>query len=822
MSERSGLIDSSGVWFVLSLLRAHGYDANLECLAGTPVSPSSAQTGDVVIPTDQSEAEGHAVLGPCIGRIAPDASVPAPSTTSGESNTVTVEFVNTSFGTATGASRNLVNSTSHIERRKIRASKLLYTVHVRDSEEENEEVEDEENERMKDDESVESDDHDVISDKVRSDLAGVARLEGSSLESIMKECRKSPDALAAMFSAGLPESLLKANEVAQRQMNSLEPPEDLPERLAQLGALVLFASDQLFSVTPKKYSVVSGDEEDLPQPPSTRGGDNSPSRSNDEPRSGTRRTRRSGSSARGQLVASIQQRRNFLLSLMSRTSSRQIQGFSLEGPGMGGQEVSLGSLPQALARSGDSSNPHDSDGPCDDSIDEDNEVSNEPHDSNNEDEDSRIRGASEDSAVSERTPFLDAVRRKRGAAASKRRAGSGGSLQSNFHRKLFEQGLLSNSLPWTNALIDDYVSRSSHRISTLLRHTSDEDGKSVLFLALSFGCSKSIVQRLVSSGAQVGSDEVHQAIRCNRADALALLLRHACIPDEDEIGDCSEEVTHVIAEARKRQDALDKKMRDAAGNFMVDVLGKTIGLALQARRHRGARLDLCSRVISECLIGNITLVALQEAQKDHTKKADDESSAEDEIALGAQSGGLLTCLPKSLLKQALFADVEKATQLFLLLEDYLCSKELSFAAAGLTALVCVLKKFPELCRSSEVERYGMLAFAEYHHGRCTTRCEEILSRQSAKRSDEPPLSENEESPSSRTCIMCPNKHPATLHVTRHSSFRCDLCGSGVDRGKAILSWIFARMFLPSCVFLNLTPMSLIVFYRPTYVRLSYM
>jgi len=32
-------------------------------------------------------------------------------------------------------------------------------------------------------------------------------------------------------------------------------------------------------------------------------------------------------------------------------------------------------------------------------------------------------------------------------------------------------------------------------------------------------------------------------------------------------------------------------------------------------------------------------------------------------------------------------------------------------------------------------------------------------------------------------VKCPKGHVSALHITRHSSFRCDICGSGVERGR---------------------------------------
>lgn len=54
-------------------------------------------------------------------------------------------------------------------------------------------------------------------DNCQSDIAGVARLDGHAIDSIAKECKKSPESLANVFSSGLPGALLSATEVAESQ-----------------------------------------------------------------------------------------------------------------------------------------------------------------------------------------------------------------------------------------------------------------------------------------------------------------------------------------------------------------------------------------------------------------------------------------------------------------------------------------------------------------------------------------------------------------------------------------------------------------------------
>jgi len=806
ISEGSGLIDSSGVWFVAALLRYHGYDSSsLESLDGIPVASFNIQVGDVVVPTDVAVAEHSTKYGTCMGRIAPDSSSSSQSS-SGESSSVMVEYVNPSFGPATGASRCVTSGSAYLEKRRVRPSKLLHSSFV--IEKSPEKKERDASTTIDDDMSDDSLNHDGLTEKKRTDLSSISRLDGPALENMVKECKKSPDSLATMFSAGLPEALLAATDVAERQMNSLELREDLPERISALGALTLFTSDQLFSVSPKKYDesdhADTAFEDELHQQSSSSDqGDNVPARSNqDDNRDHNRRSRRTAGNVRG-LVQNIQQRRSLLLSLMSRGSIRQAQGLAaMEGSGLSSRELALGALaPAGFARGVEGRGAFgdgmaENNGPWEDPEGENGE-SNEPAEASN-DETTADRAPNRDDAPTlDQITFLDSIRRKRGYLSTKNRSKTAGMSQLVFQQRLFEQGLLPNSLPWTKGIIEDYAAKGSNRLSSVLRHVSDEEGRSALFLAISFGCSKSIVKYLLGAGAQVRPEEIRKCIVTDQPTILALLLRHSSLPDDFDGGQCSDEVAAVISGAKKRQNALDRKMRDAAGSFMVEMLHRLVKLALQSRKHRSARLDLCSRVISEILVGNVLLHSLKEAQNDNPKKdsAEEEhqSSGLDEgLALGGNSIGLLSSLPASILQQAFFSDAANATNLFLLLEDYLCSRELAYAAAGLTALASVLKHFPQLSSCAEMERYGMLDLAEFHDELASNRCAEILSRQLSKRlevsssgssNQEQSSSTEERNTPSCNVVMCPQKHKAHLHVTRHSSFRCDLCGNGVDRGR---------------------------------------
>jgi hypothetical protein len=194
------------------------------------------------------------------------------------------------------------------------------------------------------------------------------------------------------------------------------------------------------------------------------------------------------------------------------------------------------------------------------------------------------------------------------------------------------------------------------------------------------------------------------------------------------------------------------------------------------------------------------LEALQRAQKlpkntEGVNEANDEADRSGRVPLddGMQSlipGGVLRLLPVSVLGETLFSNEESAISFFLLLEDYLSSKDLSDTAAGLVMYKVFLANFPQLRSSSLIDRYGFNELVSLHDSLATNRISEILSRDFASGLDvstETKCDSITDTMSPKKCaevgvVTCPKKHTAMLHITRHSSFRCDICGNGVERG----------------------------------------
>jgi hypothetical protein len=364
VSERSGLIESPGVWFIHGCLRSHGYDyTTLETMVGKSVTPFSWRVGDIVAPriTSSDDTEKKSANESCdvlmIGRVVVEAPGPSSSSLtphSRQSGNVVVEFVNRAFADAVGIKLTglLSGSPPTLETRKIRTSKLVHSTELHGNFRRGSVKapwytggSDHEDDAMATELTATraSDSSKVpgpakspellaasVSEMVRSEIEAVSRLDRAAIDSIAKECRKSSDALASLFSAGLPDSIMSAIGVAERQMNSLEPRDDLSEKLAAVGDLAYSIAEQLFSDTgctqepDETESIVSPrPAQNLPLNPR-----NHSSLDDRRPRAGDaaahreagREDEREGESQG--MVSSLQQRRNMLLSLVSRASRR--------------------------------------------------------------------------------------------------------------------------------------------------------------------------------------------------------------------------------------------------------------------------------------------------------------------------------------------------------------------------------------------------------------------------------------------------------------------------------------------------------------------
>uniref|UniRef100_A0A7S3KWR1 HECT domain-containing protein n=1 Tax=Amphora coffeiformis TaxID=265554 RepID=A0A7S3KWR1_9STRA len=813
LSESSGLIETAGVWFVRRLLRAHAYHpTKLESLRGQSLQEVEPQAEDVVVPktlpTSQPRAKNP--METIVGRVVVEQG-------SINKDEVMVESIHPAFtgtmdSTDDDSSSKVTLLTRTMQKRSLEYTTCFHGSGTDDSVD---------LEKMKVDGILPSSDESAesVSSKVQSDLTGVARLDGSAIESITKECKKNSEALANVFSAGLPEALLKATETAERQMRSLEPREDLPERISAVGSLTLYIAEQLFSDKPRG----NDESENRGDGPNPDDDDTPPglvrSRRGTSHNNSSRRSRAAVAAEAEQqgstgLVASLEQRRGLLLSLMSRSRgggggpdsgsvaiedalnpiaddlffSRLPSSSGFYGPGdraallmaSGRGDPPGRHLFEAASRSNRNNHRSTSDR---NSIQEPRAMSELP---------STVRPS-----PTETKSYLGSVLRS--SSASSKSVGPSCTL---FFQHMIRVGLISNSAAWTKACLDKHIKKSPQKTSSLLKQAYDEEGTPILKLAVTFGCSADVIGLLLACGAHVTSSDVRMAIETNQHEVLALFLRHTSLPTDLDVSKFSSEIKAVVEQARERQDRLDRKMRESAGEFMEDMLKRLIDLGLISRRHRTARLDSCSRSISEILVGNVLLRSLQQSQATEKNEEDDPDPSEESMTgrfsveerLDSHPAcGLFGSLPESILGDALFGGTELATNTLLLLEDFLCSKDMVDSSSGLTALFSLLVKFPPLRSCPELKRFGMLELVSFHDALASSRCAEALSSQVTSSFDTDGTGPARESGSGRSgnlllddspgLVQCPKKHTAVLHITRHSSFRCDLCGNGVERGR---------------------------------------
>ncbi len=793
--ERSGLIDSPGIWFLKGILRSHAYDEKtLESLVGKQVSTSSWKIGDMVAPkklknpSDTGEVRSHGV-DEAIGRIViePSSSSPFPTRVR-SAGSVNVVFISRVFAESTylQSGSSFKEKADAFEIRKIAISRLVHTsaFHGLSASQKPRKgarikarVVDNDNEAM---------DLDDMSCKLTSDFQRLKNLDVPAIERITKECDKTSTSLVGLVEAGLPKFVLQAMEHVMKNIQISENDESIAQAISALGKLVLRVTEKTF---PDECCATTTDcENGIPNQKQGRTASedlnslNATSNENESPD-----TAAENESDRTSRSSSLMQRRRMLLSLMSR--ARRSGGDSL------GDIISreMNVLP-SLEMSADAAEafffapPGAGSNFEDDSVrqDDDHLENSRPSEST-----ASVEKKASTKCASEDT-LLDTVCRGRnnqypaGVGSDGRCIIPLGSIKS-----IVSVGILGNSLPWLKAFLSSFAKKVNRKNSTsefpILNHALDDDGMPLLQLAISFGCSKSIIEELIRYGAPVTGSELQLAVDINLPDILSVLLLHQVYSDGIvNLKGCSSAVTEVVSCAQKRQEAQRQNLRRKADSFLASFTQKLVQIGLKRRQLQQQNgSDVLGRAIACALVGNIELCALRKKKKrmssGEMRLDDDKVSGRSEMNnSGMDPCGILQILPLSILGRSLSEEPSHLTNLLLLIEDFLCSKGINDGCVGLTLLLTLLQRFPPLRQSIEMERYGFAELVDSHAALSLNRLTEISSR-IAKRNicaSEP----SETVFSAPEVIFCPKKHVATLHITKHSSFRCDLCGVGVKCG----------------------------------------
>jgi hypothetical protein len=771
-----------------------------------------------------------------IGRVVSETTSLSPSVSSSIRHaTVVVEFVSREFAEAVGIKTAGLSSGKTLETRRIRTNKLVHTSELHGSRLSIEPWNHGECDDAMDLEFLSPHDGSswelelvptVVNEKVLSDIEAMRCLDRSAIDSLTKECRKSSDALASIFSAGLPDAILSAISVVERQMNSLEPKDDLPENLSAVGNLVNAIAEQLYGKT-ERAQEAEEIEVDLTVSQRVTPWQNLPRNVQNREQFQAVRTSTDnflrGDDRRGEaqgLTSSLQQRRNVLLSFMSRASRGSNGGIFLSDMAEGGTD-SFGPLPATLANL--RAAPPYVYGSPGDVLDFEEQMfahaESPQHPANSsgvDDEQNPVFSQNVASSTQSRNfSLLDSILRCHGSMTSIPFSGNikqGGAAYAVFIRHFVRCGVLFDSDEWADALINSHsknIQLGSHaKGSTILRGVVDEEGTPILMLAILLGCNADLISRLIKNGASVGNEAIVKAAMTNQTKTLSILLQNGSYEDGMiDLNLCSPVVRRILSLTKSRQDELSKKMADAAGSFMICLLVKLLEVGLSLRHTRTSRIDMCSKVISEMLLGNVLLRALQSSQKipldtcaaqmdlepnnDNSKLAEKSIPKEQCFDSAHLPQGLLSLLPELVLHEFLFTENDHLTKFLLLCEDYLCSKEMADVASGLSFLSVILTKFPQLRTSPDFKRFGIAEFVANHNVLSSNSIADILSKQLnigldvSSPSGSADDSRSVGSLNNKCVVLCPKKHTAVLHITRHSSFRCDICGSAVPKGEYI-------------------------------------
>ena len=763
------------------------------------------------LPPDDCEREE-------IGRIVAESSSSTSSLAARgrESSSILVECISKEFVRA--CSSQAVGSSSagfSHELRRVAANKLLHTTSLHgvlvDQEDTSAASLSEESKVIASAERAkisESDSAGGPSEQVLENLKKVKNMESSAIECIRKECENNATALAVVVEAGLANSLLFALDSVAERISIPDEKESVSQFLSAIGKLSHLIAQTAFPETNPIQETESVCSAPSPQHGSSSDnedeGDRQGLQMNDIDSDRLDQLDESAFSqdfgrdiGRDGRLSSAQQRRNILLALMSRARrvnpdvlSRDLQGSS-RSPSTG--NAALPSLDQfrndaAALLFGVRGDWEENSGDVDEDM---------PSHENAASAAARNRNASSRNTSETRTrsqkiesSVLDGILRGRSQKSRASLSSGKTNVPSTLLRSAISNGLLGNSLQWLKAVSQAQNKKTSSKPTsksgTWLKSATDEDGMPLLQLAISMGCSTGIVDNLVRMGAVVTDAEIKLAARFDLPEILSLLLQgsvyHEGTVDAEK---CSQRVARVIAAVIQRQKRQEASVRTEATSLLAQIIQRLISLCLQVRyQHDGA--ETCSQAIADALVGNVMLSALQQQQK-NTSSNSGSGTQSDVLQLGDRSAGssktlgILANIPQDVFGIALLLESHHLTNFLLLCESYLCSKDINDSAIGLSLLSILLKDFPSFGRSSEVERFGFVELLSSHDAFASNRLAEIASNAVPRKSNLTTVS----ALANTGVVVCPKQHTAHLHVTMHSSFRCDLCGKGVDKNRVM-------------------------------------
>ena len=249
------------------------------------------------------------------------------------------------------------------------------------------------------------------------------------------------------------------------------------------------------------------------------------------------------------------------------------------------------------------------------------------------------------------------------------------------------------------------------------------------------------------------------------------MLTHAVYEEGSfDVSDCSEQVKRTLEEFRKRQEKLKSDMLKSASGSIVSLFEAFLGAALKLQRSPGgggAKLN----IIMDTMLGDELYYFLISGDAKGGPAVSRLHGMMQNIAgvplqrLPVQpKRSLLSIIPPSTLENM---SERTLTMYMRLIEGFMWRNIVKDVCAGLRLTSVLLDRASS--RAWQMERYGVVELSR-----------RVSSRYAGSGSGSSGLAVLRD-PSS--IVKCPKNHSCHLHLTRHASFRCDLCGNGVERGK---------------------------------------
>lgn len=721
------------------------------------------------------------IEGPIVGRIVPTSALPgSPGLFCGrESGMVCVEFVDDLFGVRVGIVDSEVDErASRVHRVKV--DDLLHAgfSQVRDSLEMNEDLD-----------SVDRITDRTVPASLAREIVAVSKLNVQAIDSVAKECEKSEGALARVFASGLSKAVLDAVGLAKQIVRNHEDQSNVLPAIAALGNLLTKTARPLFiSEGEKGFQGVSEVADDTLPSHDSKGDTHIPSML-----SGSQFSSSFGrSQGEGDNQVPNLDLRNQIGSLSRRLRERTgIPPFGEES--RPSEWVCLAEEVHGMASS----------------------------------EELGISVIGSSSPLTLYSPELHSVRRGGfeplfpGEDARR-----GAPVLTAATKSAICNGVVSNNYTWFHKVIETAKRRKgSTSTSSSLANARDEDGTPLIVLAITLGCSPLFVSYLVRNGATINDDVVKIAALLGLKDILSqLLVEHVYIDGLLDRTTCSQEVIDAIESAAQRQKDQTEALHREGRDFLVTVIRVLIQFGNECRYSLAPETHIY-RSLTQILVGRVLLRAMHvnrlkflpspttsrtvpsklkssgDAESGRVNLFSDDESVclekDCDPSAIAASDGLLFIIPVQTLATLLFSNCKVAndsafTDYLRLLDGLLWTKEVDDIALGLTLTSILLRAVPMNACAIAVHRFGIADLTALHERESAKRLESFALSKGALTLDFRRERFSSQQVAARGLevtklvsagvVLCPKCHPAELHLTRHSSFRCDMCGNGVDRG----------------------------------------